>query len=191
MRAIPGRLRDAWCGGAIQIDSTFLTFTGAVRCGVCQRVIDVLKVDVESAEWPFLRNVVNEDQDELNAVRQLLIEIHSPRFRRRRLSKQDLVEMLFYAKQLIARGFAVFRRRVGNVCCGRFAGMMPRGIAEKCCQESFYVNRRFLAHWRALLRALIPRSSYRTQQPSVNIRCQNNRRLAWHFGKRCLVQRRI
>jgi len=40
------------------------------RCVLEQRVIDVLKTDVEGAEWPFLRNVLTEDRDELNSVRQ-------------------------------------------------------------------------------------------------------------------------
>jgi len=43
-------------------------------------VIDVLKVDAEAAEWPFLRNVVDEDTDQLDSVRQLLVELHSPRY---------------------------------------------------------------------------------------------------------------
>jgi len=107
-------------------------------------VIDVLKVDVESAEWPFLRNVINEDSDQLDAVRQLLLEIHTPRFRHHPLSKQDAAEMVYYAQSLIDRRFTVFLQRQHNGCCGRFAAMMPPGIRERCCQESFYVNRRFM-----------------------------------------------
>jgi len=105
----------------------------------------VLKIDVEAAEWPFLRNVVDEDSDQLNYVRQLLLELHSPRFKPRKLCKQDSVEMAYYATKLKNRSFAVYRRRQHNGCCGRFSPMMPHGAKENCCQESFYVNRRFSA----------------------------------------------
>jgi len=108
-----------------------------------QRVIDVLKVDVESAEWPFLRNVVDNESDQLDDVRQLLLEMHSPRFRPHQLSKQDVIEMAHYAKKLLTRGFAVFRQRQHNGCCGPFSAMMPPGVPERCCQESFYVNHQY------------------------------------------------
>jgi len=110
------------------------------RCVYCQRVIDVLKVDVEAAEWPFLRNVIDEDRHQLDTVRQLLMEIHSPRLRPRRLSREDTVEMVYYAASLKSRGFTVFRQRQHNGCCGRFSRMMPPGVAEHCCQETFYVK---------------------------------------------------
>jgi len=119
-------------------------------CLVWQRVIDVLKVDAESAEWPFLRNVLNEDSDQLDTIRQLLLEIHTPRFKPQQMTKQDAIEMVFYAKKLKAYGFSVFCRRERNFCCKRFSPMMPQGVTEKCCQEIFYVNRRFLVAWRGL-----------------------------------------
>jgi len=101
----------------------------------------VLKVDVEAAEWPFLRNAVSDDLHQLDSVRQLAIELHTPRFRHQRLSKEDTVEMIFYAKALSALGFTVFRKTQRNVCCKVFAAMMPPGIHEKCCQEVYYVKR--------------------------------------------------
>ena len=113
-------------------------------------MIDVLKVDTEAAEWPFLRNVVDEDTDQLDSVRQLLVELHSPRFRGRRLDKLDAVEMAFYAAKLKDRGFGVFHQRQHNGCCGRFSPMMPPGVPERCCQESFYVNRRLSSASRAV-----------------------------------------
>ena len=100
----------------------------------------MLKVDVEAAEWPFLRNVITEDLNQLDSVRQLLLEIHTPRFRRHQLSREDAAEMVFYARSLRDRGFTVFRHRQHNGCCGRFARMMPPGVYETCCQETFYVK---------------------------------------------------
>jgi len=113
-------------------------------CLMQQRVIDVLKVDAESAEWPFLRNILNEDSDQLDTIRQLLLELHTPRFKPHQMTKVDEIEMMFYAKKLKTVGFAVFCHREKNVCCRRFSPMMPPGVTEKCCQESFYVNQRFL-----------------------------------------------
>jgi len=109
-----------------------------------QRVIDVLKIDAESAEWPFLRNILNEDSDQLDTIRQLLLEIHTPRFKPHRMTKEDEIEMMFYAKKLKTVGFTVFYHSQQYVCCGRFSPMMPPGITEKCCKECSYVNQRFL-----------------------------------------------
>ena len=103
-------------------------------------MIDVLKVDVEGAEWPFLRNVVAEDLDQLNSVRQLMMEIHSPRFKPRQMSREDAAEMFFYVQSLKDRGFTVFRHREHNGCCRKFAKMMPPGVHDNCCQETFYVK---------------------------------------------------
>jgi len=100
----------------------------------------VLKVDVETAEWPFLRNIVNEDQDQLDTVRQILLEVHSPRSRRQRVSKEDIIEMVSYAKGLKDLGFKVYLNRQFHNGCNHFAGYMPRGIRERCCQETYYVN---------------------------------------------------
>jgi len=112
------------------------------RCVLEQRVIDVLKVDVEGAEWPFLRNVLTEDKDELNSVRQLLLEMHTPRYKHHHLTMEDSVEMVFYAKKLKSHNFTLFHHRQSNYCCRRFSRMMPFGfgIPETCCQESFFVN---------------------------------------------------
>jgi len=60
------------------------------------------------------------------------------------------MEMSHYAKKLLARGFAVFRQRQRNGCCRRFSAMMPAGVPERCCQESFYVNRRYFTDWQKL-----------------------------------------
>jgi len=101
----------------------------------------VLKVDVEAGEWPFLRSAVYDDLHQLDNVRQLVLEIHTPRFKHQRLSKEDAVEMILYVKALAALGFTVFQSTQRNVCCRRFAAMMPPGVPEKCCQEIYYVKR--------------------------------------------------
>jgi len=105
----------------------------------------VLKVDVEAAEWPFLRNLVDVEPTQSNYIRQLIIEIHSPHVRPRQLNKTDLTEMIYYVERLSRLGFNVERNRQVNWCCGRFSGLMPDPVPEKCCYETFYVNTRFLS----------------------------------------------
>jgi len=100
----------------------------------------VMKVDTEQAEWPFFRNTLTEDGDQLDSVRQLLLEIHSPRLWPQRVTKEDAVEMAFYAQELQARGFKVFSNRQRHRCGLRYSPMMPPGIREKRCQETSYVN---------------------------------------------------
>jgi len=100
----------------------------------------VLKVDVDIAEWPFLRNVVTEDRDQLNTVRQLAVEIHTPRRKPRRLTKEDVIEMIFYAKAMKTFNFTVFSHRQRNNCCRHHSAMMPPGVHENCCQETMYVK---------------------------------------------------
>jgi len=118
-------------------------------CGreCCQVVIDVIKLDVEVAEWPFLRDVVlREKGKHLSLVRQLLVEFHTPRYRNETaLSASDLAEMILYVRGLDQLGFKLYRSVTTNNCCGKFAPMMPHGVPERCCIEAFFLNSR-LSH---------------------------------------------
>jgi len=112
-----------------------------VAC-LLQRVLDILKVDVEAAEWPFFRNLVEVEPDQSDFIRQLLVEIHTPHVNPRRLNKLDIMEMIYYVNKLNQLGFSVVRNRQVNWCCGVFAPVMPDSLPEKCCYETFYVNTR-------------------------------------------------
>ena len=109
-----------------------------------QRVLDVLKLDVEGAEWPFLRNLVDVEPTQSDYIRQLVVEMHTPYVRPRPLDKTDLAEMIFYVTRLSRLGFTLVRNRQANWCCGTFSELMPRSVPQKCCYETFYVNTRFL-----------------------------------------------
>jgi len=104
----------------------------------------VLKVDVEAAEWPFLRNLIDVEPNLFQYIRQLILEAHTPHVWPRQLNKTDLLEMIYYAKRLTQLGFTLVRNREVNYCCGRFSPLMPKPVPEKCCYEIFYVNTRFL-----------------------------------------------
>ena len=114
-------------------------------CECRQVVIDVLKLDIEGAEWPFLHDVVLRDEgSQLSTVRQLLIELHTPRYVKQMtaLSAADLAEMIFYVRRLQQLGFKLFNSVTNNNCCGKFAAMMPLGVPERCCVEAFFINTR-------------------------------------------------
>ena len=104
----------------------------------------MLKVDIDVAEWPFLRDVVLSDKGKhLSTVRQLLMEIHTPRFKHQpALSAADLAEMILYVRRLNELGFSLYGSiRRGN-CCGSVREMMPPGVKERCCVEAFFLNTR-------------------------------------------------
>ena len=108
----------------------------------------MLKLDIEAAEWPFLRDaVLRENGKHLSSVRQLLVELHSPRPRYAGrgsgpLTAVDLAEMIFYVRRLNQLGFALYRSHTTNDCCGRFVPMMPPSVRERCCVETYFINNR-------------------------------------------------
>ena len=106
--------------------------------------MDVLKVDVEAAEWPFLRSIVDVESAQSVYIKQLLMELHTPRFAPLPVNKADLLEIIHYVTRLPERGFTVFRNRQKNFCCAMFSVLMPDTVTEKCCYETFYVNMRFM-----------------------------------------------
>ena len=108
-----------------------------------------MKLDIERAEWPFLRDTVLRDEgSQLSMVHQLLIELHTPRYvQQTALSAADLAEMIFYVRRLHQLGFRLFRSVRSNNCCGHFAAMMPAGVPERCCVEAFYINTRLSADY--------------------------------------------
>lgn len=108
-----------------------------------QRTLDILKIDVEGAEWPALRNLILEDTKELMSVKQLIMEIHSPLLKGHPLKKRHLFEIIYYFKELRKLGFLVFKSFQTNSCCLRFSPFMSRGIPEKCCHEASFINSRY------------------------------------------------
>src|SRR6218665_2163311 len=100
-----------------------------------QRVIDALKIDIEGGEWPFLRDVVYSDPTGLSNVRQLFIELHTPRLRAcSDMTAADFAEINDYMRRLRDDlDFYLYKNVQRNFCCGRFSNFMPPGVPEKCC----------------------------------------------------------
>jgi len=111
------------------------------RLGHEERIIDAVKIDVEGAEWPFLRDVVYSDPTTLSNVRQLYIELHTPKFKNENMTATDFAEINDYLKRLRhVYDLQLYKNVQSNWCCGRFANLMPLGVPEKCCHEVFFFN---------------------------------------------------
>lgn len=111
-----------------------------------QRIIDALKIDVEGAEWPFLRDVIYADPAGLSFVKQLYIELHTPKFRGDKMKAVDFAEIYDYVLRLRNElDFQLYKNVQHNNCCQRFSGLMPPDVPEKCCHEIFFFNSHLLA----------------------------------------------
>ena len=117
-----------------------------------QRVIDILKIDAEGAEWPMLRDLII-DPTPLENVKQLIFEAHAPRQRpqNQTLKMTDYAQMFRSISLLKRLGFRnYFHRDEENsgACCMWWADMVPpsvhMGTKTICCYEVFQVNMNFL-----------------------------------------------
>ncbi len=108
-------------------------------------MLDILKLDVEGSEWSSLRQAI--DDGSLRSIKQLIVEIHSPRLRQGRqvMTKQDYADIFQILIDLERLGFRKYLYHADKYCCGGFADLTPVSVAKKliCCYELFYVNRRF------------------------------------------------
>ena len=96
-------------------------------------MIDVLKMDVEGAEWSSLSAMIQERQ--LDNVRQLLVEYHhmddNPATLRSRLKILGDVERVGFRKFYVSK----------NSVCARVAVGVP--IERTSCYEVHYINANF------------------------------------------------
>ncbi|ELT90356.1 hypothetical protein CAPTEDRAFT_194070 [Capitella teleta] len=115
-----------------------------------QRVIDAVKIDIESAEWPFLQDVISASGPSvLRNVKQMALEIHTPRWNRekREMSQEDYAQIIHHFKVFTEKlGFRNFLHHTFNGCCGRMPTLTPIKVGKKrlCCYETYHVNSRFL-----------------------------------------------
>ena len=122
----------------------------SINCCVCtfQRIIDAIKVDVESAEWSMLRDLtLGHHGDSLYNVKQLILEIHTPRFiwEHSGMSLSDYAQI--YHSMVLLReklGFKNYLYHDINNCCGNFALLTFANEKRLCCYETFHINSRFL-----------------------------------------------
>lgn len=100
-----------------------------------EKVIDVLKIDVEGAEWAALQNMIQERQ--LHNVRQLIVEFHQFQFE----TKESLRPVFAILRSLWELGFRVFYTHKNPFTSRYSFRAMP--IAATCCHEVSYVNVKF------------------------------------------------
>ncbi|ELT98899.1 hypothetical protein CAPTEDRAFT_198524 [Capitella teleta] len=117
---------------------------------IAERVIDAVKLDIESSEWPFFEDVISASGPSvLRNVKQMALEIHTPRWNRekREMSQEDYAQIIHHFKEFSEKlGFRNFLYRADNNCCSRMMTLTPAKVAKKrlCCYETYHVNSRFL-----------------------------------------------
>ncbi|XP_041370848.1 methyltransferase-like protein 24 [Gigantopelta aegis] len=94
-------------------------------------VIDVLKMDVETAEWPALISMM--EAGELKTVRQLLMEFHT---------KGDMQKLEIFSN-LEKLGFRRFFVHLNPACRFLSLGIFP--VRSSGCQEVHFVNTNILS----------------------------------------------
>jgi hypothetical protein len=77
----------------------------------------------------------------LHNVRQLILEIHSPFLKNKKMNI-EAYRQIYYSMESLDKvlGFSNFLSLHSNNCCARFT-KMGYGL---CCYETFYINSRFL-----------------------------------------------
>ncbi len=106
-----------------------------------QRVIDFLKVDVEGAEFAVLREMV--DSGIHRQVKQLAVELHTPRMRKRQeaMSAIDYGEIYDLLYDLEGVGFVQYLHNATYDCCGKFTRLTGD---TKCCVQLYFVNSKYM-----------------------------------------------
>ena len=88
-------------------------------------------------------DALRENDKQFSMVRHLLIELHTPRFKKNQKapSAADVAQMIVYIWQLRRLGFTLFRSVTTNCGCQKFAAMMQSALLER---RSQYVSRGLL-----------------------------------------------
>jgi hypothetical protein len=92
-----------------------------------QKVIDVLKIDVEGAEWPFFQSILRHPESMQN-IKQLCVEIHSPKRAGKALTKDDHDQIFQLLVALEDLGFRVSWVDVNPCCLHLFASFIPKDV---------------------------------------------------------------
>ncbi len=111
-----------------------------------QKLIDVVKMDIEGYEYPSLREML--DSGTFRQVKQMPLEIHTPRRSRngRDMSSLDYAEIFQVLEDFEKAGFRKFGHKADNDCCRSFfplTGAAVSGNNTLCCYETFYINTNF------------------------------------------------
>jgi len=104
-------------------------------------VIDVLKIDIDYAEWSCLPQMLSDGS--LQRVKQLIIEIHTSEVSSvsRPTSREDFVSMY---EKLVSLELAGFRRYHFHYNPMGTYTSVRTGKTRTCCYELNYINIHFL-----------------------------------------------
>ena len=104
-----------------------------------QKVIDVLKMDVEGSEWASMEVMLKNRT--LNKVKQFVLEIHTFLGRRGKVSKQDYYRYHNILLGLETQGFRRYHNHY-NIYGRRVSQITNKNIT--CCYEIYYININYL-----------------------------------------------
>jgi len=106
-----------------------------------QAVIDVLKIDIDYAEWSCLRRMLTDHS--LQHVKQLIVEIHTSELSMvgRPTSREEFIDMY---RTLAALERIGFRRYHYHYNPSGIYTSIRTGKTRTCCYELYYVNINFL-----------------------------------------------
>ena len=104
-------------------------------------MIDVLKIDIDYAEWTCLRQMLSDGA--LLRVKQLIVEIHTSEVStvRRPTSRQEFVDMYQTLAALERAGFRRYHYHYNPL--GTYTSVRT-GKTRTCCYELNYINIHFL-----------------------------------------------
>ena len=103
---------------------------------VLQRQLDILKIDVEGAEFESLAEMVKTGS--IKDVRQLLVEFHVKLFSENRTSRDAYISHLTLLRNLHKLGFRIFYFRMWNILKGLvFEG---GGVSRTGCHEVHFIR---------------------------------------------------
>ena len=110
-----------------------------------QDIVDILKFDIESDEWPLFPTLTR-DGGGLRNVKQIMFEIHfhyvqNERRKRRNYTAWDLAAWHRTLAEIEMRGFLRWKY-YHNVKCYRRS--YQTGLKHCYCQEHYYINTAFL-----------------------------------------------
>ena len=108
-----------------------------------QKVLDMVKIDIEGAEWPALKQILSTHS--MKYVKQLIVEIHTPVFRGGEMTVEDYTSIYNDLAELRdVWGFRLYMEHHNIGCCRSFTTLTPAKMINNkhhlCCYELHFIN---------------------------------------------------
>ena len=104
-------------------------------------IIDILKIDVECAEWASFDTILA-NPGCLDKVKQMMVEFHPCRFNVENKTSQELLGYWRTLRAIDDLGFKLWKFWNNNVCRIK-SGRLP-GVAYYGCFNAYYLNIKYI-----------------------------------------------